>query len=68
MLEWSYITTRIVADEFISDESHNLGNHICSASNNIDSPELFYLNLDVSNIENRIEFFGEKLQELDHLI
>ncbi|MDC6480672.1 MAG: DUF4369 domain-containing protein [Flavobacteriaceae bacterium TMED238] len=26
----------------------------------IDSPELFYLNLDVSNIENRIEFFGEK--------
>lgn len=26
---------------------------------NIDSPELFYLNLDVSNIENRIEFFGE---------
>mgnify|MGYP001308438572 FL=1 len=27
---------------------------------NIDSPELFYLNLDVSNIENRIEFFGEK--------
>ena len=25
----------------------------------IDSPELFYLNLDVSNIENRIEFFGE---------
>ena len=27
---------------------------------NIDSPELFYLNLDVSNIDNRIEFFGEK--------
>ena len=27
---------------------------------NIDSPELFYLKLDVSNIENRIEFFGEK--------
>jgi len=27
---------------------------------NIASPELFYLNLDVSNIENRIEFFGEK--------
>ena len=27
---------------------------------NIDSPELFYLNLDVSNIENRIEFFGKK--------
>ena len=26
----------------------------------IDSPELFYLNLDISNIENRIEFFGEK--------
>ena len=26
---------------------------------NIASPELFYLNLDVSNIENRIEFFGE---------
>ena len=26
----------------------------------IGSPELFYLNLDVSNIENRIEFFGEK--------
>ena len=26
----------------------------------IDSPELFYLNLDVSNIDNRIEFFGEK--------
>ena len=26
----------------------------------IDSPELFYLNLDVSNIKNRIEFFGEK--------
>ena len=25
----------------------------------IGSPELFYLNLDVSNIENRIEFFGE---------
>ncbi len=25
----------------------------------IDSPELFYLNLDVSNIDNRIEFFGE---------
>ena len=27
---------------------------------NIDSPELFYLNLDVSDIDNRIEFFGEK--------
>ena len=26
----------------------------------IDSPELFYLNLDISNIKNRIEFFGEK--------
>ncbi len=26
----------------------------------IDSPELFYLNLDVSNFDNRIEFFGEK--------
>ena len=26
----------------------------------IDSPELFYLNLDVSDIDNRIEFFGEK--------
>ena len=27
---------------------------------NIDSPELFYLNLDVADIDNRIEFFGEK--------
>jgi len=26
----------------------------------IDSPELFYLNLEVSDIDNRIEFFGEK--------
>jgi hypothetical protein len=26
----------------------------------IDSPELFYLNLDISNIENRIEFFWRK--------
>jgi hypothetical protein len=29
-------------------------------SYNIESPELFYLNLDVSKIDNRIEFFGEK--------
>jgi hypothetical protein len=26
----------------------------------IDSPELFYINLDISNFDNRIEFFGEK--------
>lgn len=29
-------------------------------SYNVESPELFYLNLDVSKIDNRIEFFGEK--------
>ena len=26
----------------------------------IDSPELFYVNLDISKLDNRIEFFGEK--------
>ena len=26
----------------------------------VDSPELFYVNLDISKLDNRIEFFGEK--------
>ena len=37
------------------------GNPI-SFSYNIESPELFYINLDISKIENRIEFFGDKGQ------
>lgn len=39
----------------------NSGNPI-SFSYNIESPELFYINLDISKIENRIEFFGDKGQ------
>ena len=35
------------------------GNQI-SFSYNIESPELFYINLDISKIENRIEFFEIK--------